>query len=181
MEHSGMGDEDFALFREAVADAQPVPDPGRVVLDRPKPKPIPIHSQRDEDQVLFDALQAPDGLSDAMEIGDAERYLREGLPQKILKDLQRGRWAVQNVIDLHGLRVEEARKTVVLFLTHSRRQGMRCVQLIHGKGYGSPTGEPVLRNRVRSWLMQRDEVLAFSDAPAGAGGSGAVVILLKAS
>jgi DNA-nicking Smr family endonuclease len=176
-----MSDEDFLLFREAVADAQPVRDSGRVQFDLPKPKPIPIHSQRDEDQALLEALEAPDGLSDAMEIGDAERFLRTGLPHKILRDLQRGRWAVQNEIDLHGLTIEEARKTLVLFLTHARRQGMRCVQMIHGKGYGSQTGEPVLRNRVRSWLMQRDEVLAFSDAPAGSGGSGAVVILLKAS
>ena len=53
--------------------------------------------------------------------------------------------------------------------------------MIHGKGYGSVSGQPVLRNHVRSWLMQRDEVLAFCDAPAGAGGNGAVVILLNAS
>ncbi|MDE3011783.1 MAG: Smr/MutS family protein, partial [Pseudomonadota bacterium] len=38
-----------------------------------------------------------------------------------------------------------------------------------------------LRSRVRAWLLQKDEVLAYCDAPPGSGGAGAVQILLKAS
>lgn len=173
--------DDLELFREAVADVQPVRDPGRVLPDLPKPRPLPVHSLRDEDAALAEALSGPDGLSDEIEVGDAEFYLRDGLPRKVLRDLNHGRWAVQDQLDLHGLRVEEARSALVLFLARARRRGVRCVQLIHGMGYHSSSGEPVLRNKARAWLMQKDEVLAFCDAPPGMGGAGAVIVLLKAS
>ncbi|MEJ5212000.1 MAG: Smr/MutS family protein, partial [Burkholderiales bacterium] len=39
---------------------------------------------------------------------------------------------------------------------------------------------PVLKHKVRSWLMQRDEVLAFVEARPCDGGSGAVIVMLKA-
>jgi DNA-nicking Smr family endonuclease len=180
----GMGidaDEDLELFREAVAGAHPVRDAGKVVPELPKPKPVPIHSQRDEDEALAEALAGPDGLSDQLDIGDADSHLRNGIPRKVLRDLAQGRWAVQDQLDLHGLRVDEARAAVVRFLALSRRRGQRCVLIVHGKGYRSSSGEPVLRNRTRAWLMQKDEVLAFCDAPAGLGGAGAVLILLKAA
>ncbi|MGH8695691.1 MAG: Smr/MutS family protein, partial [Burkholderiales bacterium] len=49
-----------------------------------------------------------------------------------------------------------------------------------GKGLGSKNREPVLKGKVRVWLAQREEVLAFCQAPAAHGGSGAVLVLLKA-
>jgi len=50
---------------------------------------------------------------------------------------------------------------------------------VHGKGLGSPNREPVLKNKVRRWLAQRDDVLAYCEAPRHAGGGGAVLVLLK--
>jgi len=40
--------------------------------------------------------------------------------------------------------------------------------------------EPVLKGKLRAWLVPRDEVLAFCQAPAADGGSGAMLVLLKA-
>ncbi|MDE3011620.1 MAG: Smr/MutS family protein, partial [Pseudomonadota bacterium] len=147
------GDDDHELFREAVADARPVRDPGKVLPERPKPSPLPIHSRRDEDAALEETLNGPDGLSDEIELGDAQSYLRDGLPRKVLRDLAHGRWTVQDRLDLHGLRVDEARRAVVQFLAAARRRGLRCVCVIHGRGLGSAAGEPVLRSRVRAWLL----------------------------
>jgi DNA-nicking Smr family endonuclease len=56
---------------------------------------------------------------------------------------------------------------------------VRCVRIVHGKGLGSRNREPVLKGKVRKWLTLRDEVLAFCQAPAPQGGSGAVLVLLK--
>ena len=50
-----------------------------------------------------------------------------------------------------------------------------------GKGLGSKDRQPVLKGKVRKWLMQRDEVIAFCSARAADGGSGAVVVLLRAT
>jgi DNA-nicking Smr family endonuclease len=54
------------------------------------------------------------------------------------------------------------------------------VRIVHGKGLGSRNREPVLKGKLRKWLALRDEVLAFCQATAPQGGSGAVLVLLKA-
>jgi len=52
---------------------------------------------------------------------------------------------------------------------------------VHGKGLGSPGRQPVLKDKVRRWLVQSDRVLAFVQARADEGGHGAVVVLLQSS
>jgi DNA-nicking Smr family endonuclease len=53
------------------------------------------------------------------------------------------------------------------------------VRIIHGKGLGSWNREPVLKGKLQGWLSRHGEVLAFCQAPATQGGSGAVLVLLK--
>jgi DNA-nicking Smr family endonuclease len=38
----------------------------------------------------------------------------------------------------------------------------------------------VLKGKVQVWLLKRDEVLAFCEAPRNQGGSGALLVLLRA-
>ena len=61
----------------------------------------------------------------------------------------------------------------------SHRRGWRCVRVVHGKGLGSPGKTPVLKSKVQSWLIQKNEVLAFVQARGDEGGAGALVVLLK--
>jgi DNA-nicking Smr family endonuclease len=51
---------------------------------------------------------------------------------------------------------------------------------VHGKGNGSPGRQSVLKGKVRSWLVQKAEVLAFAQAGPNDGGSGALLVLLDA-
>jgi DNA-nicking Smr family endonuclease len=97
----------------------------------------------------------------------------------VLKDLRRGRWVVQDHLDLHGATRDEARLLLVDFLEAALRRGVRCVRVVHGKGLGSPGREPVLKGLVKGWLMQRPEVLAYCQARAAEGGAGALITLLK--
>ncbi|CPK06613.1 Smr domain [Bordetella pertussis] len=57
--------------------------------------------------------------------------------------------------------------------------GIRCVRIVHGKGYGSQGLEPVLKDKARTWLVQKADVLAFSEAPERGGGAGALLVLLR--
>ena len=59
------------------------------------------------------------------------------------------------------------------------KRGWRCVRVVHGKGNGSPGREPVLKARVRRWLVQKEEVIAFVEPRNTAGGAGAVLVLLR--
>ena len=73
----------------------------------------------------------------------------------------------------------EAHEALGAFLVEARSGGLRCVRIIHGKGLTSPNREPVLKGKVRRWLARVDDVLAYCEAPRHAGGSGAVVVLLR--
>jgi len=168
------------LFRDATADAVPLKPSGRV--DPPAPA-CPAHPrQRELDERA--ALRA--SLSDEI---DVERFLdtdaalsfrRETVGPDVVARLRRGHWVVQDQIDLHGLRVEQAREALSAFIGQALKSGRRCLRVIHGKGLGSVGREPVLKGKVLKWLVQRDEVLAFCQARPTDGGAGALIVLLRA-
>jgi DNA-nicking Smr family endonuclease len=172
-------DDDLAAFRAAVADARPLPDSGRVQLNNPPPPPRPLQHLADEQAALHASLHGKITLQDRLEGGDEPSYLRTGLANSILRDLRRGRWVVQDEIDLHGLNRDEARLHLAAFMSDSLHHGKRCVRVVHGKGLSSPQRISILRQLVRGWLMQRDEVLAYCQAKPQDGGEGALVVLLR--
>ncbi len=171
--------DELQLFRAAVAGARPLRQ-DRVHHATPKPHPTPQQLLRDERQALADSLSDHYLPAHEVESGEELLYLRDGHAPDILRRLRRGHWVIQEQLDLHGMTVDEARSHVATFLARCRKRGMRCVRIIHGKGYGSPNREPVLKHRLRGWLMQRDEVIAYAQARPVDGGGGAVVVLLKA-
>ena len=173
--------EDLAAFRAAVADATPLPPHNRVHCGNPPPPPRPLQTLADERAALHETLHGAIGLQDRLEGGDEPNYLRPGLAASVLKDLRRGRWVVQDGIDLHGMNREEARTALAWFLAEATRHGVRCVRIIHGKGLGSPGRRAVLRQLVRGWLMQKNEVLAYCQARPDDGGEGALLVLLRSA
>jgi DNA-nicking Smr family endonuclease len=173
-------EDDAAAFREAVKDVTPLPATDRATPTRAPRAPTPLQRLEDERQALKDSLSADQAAELDLESGDVLRYLREGVAPQVLRKLRAGQWAVQDELDLHGLRSEEARMLLSEFLTSAYKRGLRCLLVIHGKGYGSPGGEPVLKKRIGAWMTQRGEVMAFCEARPVQGGSGAVMVLLRA-
>lgn len=172
-------DDERSLFKQAVEGARPIKT-SRVTHPIKKPKPIPRQFIRDERQALADSLS--DHYIPAYELESDEEllYLRDGQSPMVLSKLRRGHWVIQKHIDLHGLISDEARAYVSEFISDCKKRGIRCVRIVHGKGLGSRNKEPILRNKVRGWLMQKDEVIAYAQAKQQDGGSGAVIVLLKA-
>lgn len=174
-------DDDLKSFLEAVADAKPLPPkplPPSVIA-KPKPRPIPIKRLEDEADALAASRlsdMTPESLLDSDE---ALSFTRHGISSDTLRRLRRGHWVVQAGLDLHGMRTDEAREAFAEFLRHCSHRDIRCVRIIHGKGLGSANRQPVLKGKVLAWLQQRDEVLAYCQAPANDGGSGAVRVLLR--
>lgn len=170
-------EEEAELFRAAVADARPLRD-DRVTLTGPRPSPMPIQRLRDEQAVMQELLDESPLVSDC-ETGEELLFARPGLQHSVLRKLRRGAYSVEAQLDLHGLRVTEARLAVAAFLASATARGQRCVRIIHGKGNGSAFKQPVLKIKVNHWLRQRDEVLAFASAIPADGGTGAVYVLLR--
>lgn len=165
---------DVELFRRAVADATPLPARNEVKHAKPRPQP----RKRPQHHTEHD-------LSDyhpyTHEPGQPLRFNRPGVQQQAVRGLRRRGASVDAELDLHGFTVAAARRELVSFLNACARSGFRRVRIVHGKGLRSAMGEGVLKGMVASWLAQRPDVLAFREAAAAEGGSGAVVVLLRNS
>ncbi|MDY0071565.1 MAG: Smr/MutS family protein [Thauera sp.] len=170
-----------SLFQQLATGTRQLRPDGRAELAAPLPAPLPIQREQDERAALLEAMSTPISIEDRLDMGDEASFLRPGLPRRILTDLRRGRWSLQGELDLHGLVRDEARTAIALFIQQGLQQGWRCVRVIHGKGHGSPGKQSILKQLSRSWLAQREEILAFCQASPRDGGSGALYVLLRAA
>ncbi len=105
---------------------------------------------------------------------------REDTDEETLDQLRMGKPRPANTLDLHGMTEEAARARVFRFVRQSRKSGLTCVALVHGRGLRSPAGA-VLKRAVPEWLTQlplAQDVIAFSSAPVDRGGDGALWVLL---
>lgn len=167
------------MFRLAVGAVQPLK--AAPVADlRPRPAaPIPFQRERDEAAALREALSDEVDISTLLDTDEHLSFRRRGVGVDVTQRLRKGHWAVQGQIDLHGLRTDEARETLGRFVHDCHAQGLRCVRVVHGKGLGSPGKTPVLKDKVRRWLVQKSEVVAFVQSPPSHGGAGALLVLLQ--
>lgn len=170
---------DRRAFEQAVGAVHRLPDKGRVSRNAPRPEPIPQHTQRDEQAVLKESISDEFDVDTLLETDDSLAFRRPELGPDVLRKLRRGVWALQGQIDLHGLRTEEAREALSRFLRDAQVRGWRCVRVVHGKGLGSPGRVPVIKDKVKRWLVQSDRVLAFVQARGDDGGAGALIVLLQ--
>jgi DNA-nicking Smr family endonuclease len=174
-----------ADLAQAYAGVTPLRGRNRVPRATRAADPTPAQHLADEAAALaasrFGDEPSPDSWDIGQEPESQQTFLRPGLSTDVLYRLRRGHWVVQAEIDLHGMNRIEAHDALVDFLEIARTRQWRCVRIIHGKGLSSPNREPVLKAKVRRWLAQWDEVLAYCEAQPNAGGSGAVVVLLKSA
>ena len=168
-----------ALFRREMKrmGARPIRHRKRATGPSPRRRASAVFKRQDEQAVLNEMLGA--GGEQPVVHDDEDSYQRQGIPRRTLRRLRRGQISVQDELDLHGLRIHQARDALAEFLADCRTRRLSCVRIIHGKGLGSGPSGPVLRPKVRQWLMKRNHVLAFCSAPAHDGGSGALYVLLK--
>ena len=106
-------------------------------------------------------------------------FAADGVDRREVKKLKRGDYPPAARYDLHGRTADAAAASVKQLLDASRRNGHRCISIVHGRGLRSPGGVAVLKARVRLLLRAHPAVLAFADAPRSDGGSGAVYVLLR--
>ncbi len=167
------------VFRDAIGKITPLNAAPRVLPELPRPEPIAVKRKEDDEAVLRESLSDEFSVDTLLEVDETLSYARSGVGPDVLKKLRGGGWVVQDQLDLHGLRVDEAREALGQFLRSAGKRGFRCVRIIHGKGLGSLNKKPVLKSKVRNWRVQKEEVIAFCQARAADGGSGALMVLLQ--
>lgn len=107
-------------------------------------------------------------------------YRKDGIQHGVYKQLRMGRYTIDARLDLHQMRVEQARLTVYQFIRDCMQNDIRCALITHGKGEGRKT-PAVIKSHLAHWLPQITEVLAFHSAQPQHGGTGATYLLLKKS
>jgi DNA-nicking Smr family endonuclease len=172
-------ERDRLLFSEFAKDVTPLPASNRLEKKTVAIEPVARQRALDEASALAESISDEFDALSLIETDDALSWCRDGIGQDVVRKLRRGEWVIQGQLDLHGARRDEARLMVGQFLRDSVKRGLRCVRVVHGKGLGSIDRQPVLKGRVRRWLTQKDEVLAFCQARAQDGGSGAMLVLLR--
>ena len=170
---------EFRDAMEHMGEVQPLARRDRVDHEREPHPPDPRSRARDEREALHASLSDEIDVDSLLDTDGELSFCRPGIGPDVIRKLRRGEWSIQAALDLHGHRVEEAREETAQFLREAVKRGLRCVRIVHGKGLGSKDRVPVLRDKVRRWLVQREDVIAFCQARPAEGGAGALVVLLR--
>jgi len=165
--------DDFDLFRQELNDVEPIKKANKVSL---KTQPAMIKKRPQQQTFEINDTLSDDFIPDC---GEFLEFKRPGIQNSKLKLIRNGRLPIENHLDLHGHTREAARTELLQFIMQSQLQGFNLVCIVHGKGYHSEDGHPVLKAMVNKWLQNIPQVLAFVSAQAKDGGSGAVYVLLK--
>ena len=118
-----------------------------------------------------------DHFSDGFEPHLAEegpvRYIRQDAEKYLIKQLRRGDFAPEIILDLHGLTQEEAKRELGGLIACCKKEGLYCCSVMHG------VGKHILKKQVPLWLAQHPDILAFHQAPLEFGGQGALSVLVE--
>ena len=170
-----LSDEELALWAHVARGIRPLP--GRAV-----PEADSVLAAKAEVKLegfAIGAAHAPKPKPGIKPLVPLERRMRQRVA--------RGQSPVGGVLDLHGLRQDEAHRVLLDFIHRKAHEGASVVIVITGKGgaggnslSGGERG--ILKRLVPHWLAdpgQRRYVLGYEDAAQHHGGTGALYVRLR--
>jgi len=168
--------EDIALFREAMKGVKPLIHANKITHQTKHPVPRRRKVEYPDESEPGFQFSNIDRM-DPVKTEDPIEFSRSGLQHKMLRKMRLGQYNADAILDLHGKTSDEASESLSEFLLQCRRQGLRHILIIHGKG--RDTAAPILKNKLNNWLRQTEQVIAFCTAIPKHGGSGALYVLLR--
>ena len=155
--------------------------------EAPKPKPS-LKKAKLQPAPIAPALKAPAKPSTPPPL--------TGLDRRTTQKLSRGKAEIEARLDLHGFSVELARVELRRFLMEARREGLRTILVITGKGespfarhtlhgkdtWHAPERMGRLRRAVTDWFEEpefRAHISGFQPAHPRHGGGGAYYVRLR--
>ncbi len=176
--------DDETFLRHALEGVRPLhahgQRPARIPLE-----PALTHKMVDEDAEVVAQLSDLVSGQAPFDITESDEYVegyRVGLDPRLVSQLRRGEFAMQDHFDMHGMIQSAAKEALKEFIIKSVRKGLRAVLIVHGRGLRSPNGHSVLKHASAGWLSHGaigGHVLAFATARLADGGAGATYVLLK--
>ena len=176
-----MQDDDFSLFKSEMRGVKPLKY-DRADTGKPKPDRAHLATLRQAATQRVETIKV-DGLSDqfVIDVGaeDELYWAREGVQEGQMRKLKQGQVGFEGSLDLHGMKVEQARDTLWEFIAEAVRREIRCVRVTHGKAARLDGKRPLIKSHVNTWLRQHPQVLGFASCLPRHGGTGALYVLLR--
>ena len=188
--HRSLTREEIELWRQVTQTIAPIP--GRASQARapdaePAPPLAPAPRKHPENLSGFRAPFLP-GYTPPQQHPTSGLAPLSPMERRLRQRLSRGRAEVDAVMDLHGLRQDQAHGVLRQFLFTAQARGAKVVIVITGKGgrssdlasWHSETG--VLRRSVPQWLRApelRGVVIGFEEAGQHHGGAGALYVRIR--
>jgi DNA-nicking Smr family endonuclease len=171
-------DQDALLFKQSVGKVKPMQvDTAPYVAMRNGLKKNQQHTRHNKKQDALSKSSAQFHFSDEFEPllnqQGPLKYVREGVDSFEVKNLRRGHYTPDLILDLHGLDQNQAKKEIAALLFACQKEHAQCICIVHG------LGSHVLKNKVPHWLVQHPDVMAFHQAPLEWGGNGAILALIE--
>lgn len=164
--------DDRALFRDAVKGSQRItsdtvpPTSPQLKHSRTKPQRDAVNANRDAGFYFSDTFEAHLATAPL-------KYVADGDNPYLAKQLRRGDFQPEVLLDLHGFTQVDAKRELAAMLSTCEREHVACCCVMHGFGEG------VLKQRIPHWLVQHPLVRAFHQAPREWGGDAAILVLLQ--
>ncbi len=159
------------LFREAFADVKPLTQD--TVRHQHKNKKAPEKLSEPDLKKVSASFYFSDEFVPELSGDGPLSWVKEGENAYYAKQLRRGDFYPDIILDLHGLTKEQTKLELAAMLEHCVKQNVQCACIVHG------IGERVLKHKLPHWLVQHPAILAFHQAPLEWGGKGALLILIE--
>ena len=176
-----MGDYDDDLFQREMTGVAPLKEDDRVHPERRREPPLAQRLRRASATARPNRDPYPLSLPERVPQADPYDIVglkKNGVQEGVFRKLRLGKYEPQARLDLHRVRLADARDQVYLFIREAQQSGLRTVLINHGKGQHSER-PALLKSYVLHWLEEFDQVLAFHSAPANQGGAGVTLVLLR--
>ncbi|MGL1957529.1 MAG: endonuclease SmrB [Colwellia sp.] len=162
---------DIQLFKEAIGKVKPlVLDTIHPVKKTSKPKSFLDTKKTTK---AFAQFHFSDEFEPNLTKSGPTKYVREDVDSFEVKNLRRGYYTPDLILDLHGLDQNQAKQEIAALLYACQKEHAQCICIVHG------IGGYILKNKVPHWLVQHPDVMAFHQAPLEWGGNGAILALIE--
>lgn len=163
--------DDKKLFKESIGKVKPImADTIHFEKTTIKPKTRNSDKKANNAHVQF---HFSDEFEPDLSSQGPMKYVRQDVGSFEAKNLRRGYYQPDLILDLHGLDQHSAKKELAALLYACQKEHAQCICIIHG------IGSKVLKNKVPHWLVQHPDVMAFHQAPLEWGGNGALLALIE--
>jgi DNA-nicking Smr family endonuclease len=118
------------------------------------------------------AFEFSDGFEGHFDISQPLKYVKPEADSHEVKRLRRGDYPPDLILDLHGVRKEDAKYEIAALIHVAQKKHVYCVSIMHGKGTYA------LKKSIPNWLIQHPAVMGFHQAPKEWGGQAALLVLI---